>query len=140
MRKPELDLILTSMLEAYTGISDILFSVGRPLQVEAFGELKEVNLHPDLQALTPHQVEKVALNIIGNNRRLIREYLTMGSCDCSSFSFAFSALWAEFMEQECTLVPYFHSHCPEFSPSGFTAEMTGFLYGDGNTCSPIEVP
>ncbi len=24
--------------------------------------------------------------------------------------------------------------------SGYTAEMTGFLYGDGNTCSPDEVP
>ncbi len=83
MRKPELDLILSSMLEAYNGISDILFSVGRPLQVEAFGELKEVNMHPDLQVLTPHHVEVVALNIIGNNRRLLREYLTMGSCDCS---------------------------------------------------------
>ncbi|MGB8353772.1 MAG: PilT/PilU family type 4a pilus ATPase [Chthoniobacteraceae bacterium] len=83
MRKPELDLILTSMLEAFNGISDIVFSVGRPLQVEAFGELKEVNLHPDLQNLTSHQTETLALNIIGNNRRLLREYLTMGSCDCS---------------------------------------------------------
>jgi len=83
MRKPELDLILSSMLEAYNGISDILFSVGRPLQVEAFGELKEVNMHPDLQVLTAHHVEIVALNIIGNNRRLLREYLTLGSCDCS---------------------------------------------------------
>ena len=75
MRKPELDLILSSMLEAYNGISDMLFSVGRPLQVEAFGELKEVTIHPDLQTLTPHQTETMALNIIGNNRRLIREYL-----------------------------------------------------------------
>jgi twitching motility protein PilT len=83
MRKPELDLILSSMLEAYNGISDVVFSVGRPLQVEAFGELKEVNLHPDFQTLTPHQTETVALNIMGNSRRLIREYLTMGSCDCS---------------------------------------------------------
>ena len=83
MRKPELDLILTSMLEAFNGISDIVFSVGRPLQVEAFGELKEVNLHPDLQNLTSHQTEIISLNIIGNNRRLLREYLTMGSCDCS---------------------------------------------------------
>lgn len=83
MRKPELDLILSSMLEAYNGISDVLFSVGRPLQVEAFGELKEVNLHPDLQVLTAYQTEVVALNIMGGNRRLMREYLTMGSCDCS---------------------------------------------------------
>ncbi len=83
MRKPELDIILTSMLEAYNGISDVVFSVGRPLQVEAFGELKAINIHSDLQNLTAQQVETVALNIIGNNRRLIREWLTLGSCDCS---------------------------------------------------------
>jgi twitching motility protein PilT len=83
MRKPELDIILTSMLEAYNGISDVVFSVGRPLQVEAFGELKAINIHSDLQNLTGQQVEMIALNIIGNNRRLIREYLAQGSCDCS---------------------------------------------------------
>jgi len=83
MRKPELDIILTSMIEAYNGVSDVVFSVGRPLQVEAFGELKPITIHPDLQNLTAHQVEVVALNIIGNNRRLIREYLAQGSCDCS---------------------------------------------------------
>lgn len=83
MRKPELDIILTSMVEAYNGVSDVIFSVGRPLQVEAFGDLKPITIHPDLQNLTAHQTETVALNIIGNNRRLIREYLTLGSCDCS---------------------------------------------------------
>lgn len=83
MRKPELDYILSSMLEAYNGISDVLFSVGKPLQVEAFGELKEVNLHPDLQALTPFQTETIALNIMSGSRRLVREYLMTGSCDCS---------------------------------------------------------
>ncbi len=83
MKKTELDIILTSMVEAYNGVSDVLFSVGRPLQVEAFGELKPISIHPDLQNLTPHQTETVALNIIGQNRRLIRELLAMGSCDCS---------------------------------------------------------
>lgn len=83
MRKPELDYILSSMLEAYNGISDVLFSVGKPLQVEAFGELKEVSLHPDLQVLSPFQTETIALNIMGGNRRLVREYLVTGSCDCS---------------------------------------------------------
>ena len=83
MRKPELDIILTSMVEAYNGVSDVIFSVGRPLQVEAFGELKSITIHPDLQNLTPHQTEIVALNIIGGNRRLLREFLALGSCDCS---------------------------------------------------------
>ena len=42
MRIPELDTILSAMLETYDGISDLNFSVGHPLQVEAFGELKPV--------------------------------------------------------------------------------------------------
>ena len=83
MKKTELDTILTAMIEAYNGVSDVVFSVGRPLQVEAFGELKPITIHPDLQVLTAHQTETVALNIIGGNRRLIREYLAFGSCDCS---------------------------------------------------------
>lgn len=83
MRKPELDHILSSMLEAHHGISDVLFCVGKPPQVEAFGELKEVNIHPDLHTLTPFQTETVALNIIGGTRRLAREYLMIGACDCS---------------------------------------------------------
>jgi twitching motility protein PilT len=83
MRKPELDQILGTMLEADNGISDILFCVGRPPQIETFGELKGINLHPDLHNLTPYQTETIALNIMGNNRRLAREYLSMGSCDCS---------------------------------------------------------
>ena len=82
MRKPELDQVLSLMMEAFTGISDIIFSVGRPPQVEAFGELKGISLHPDLQNLTAYQVETIAMNIIGGNRRLYREFIALGSCDC----------------------------------------------------------
>ena len=42
MRIPDLDKILSAMLKTYNGISDLNFSVGHPLQVEDFGELKPV--------------------------------------------------------------------------------------------------
>src|SRR5579862_1818760 len=83
MRRTDFDRILTSLMEAHRGVSDLLFTVGRPFQVESYGELKQVDIHPDVQRLTPTQTEQLAINIIGEDRRLIKELLMMGSCDCS---------------------------------------------------------
>src|SRR5438067_13143388 len=83
MHRIEFDHILTAMMESHPGISDLIFAVGRPFQVETFGELKAVDMQPDIGRLTPVQTEKIALNIIGDDRRLIKELLMMGSCDCS---------------------------------------------------------
>jgi twitching motility protein PilT len=83
MRRNEFDRILTAMMEAHPGVSDLLFTVGRPFQVESYGELKQVDMHPEVQRLTPQQLETLALNIIGEDRRLIKELIMMGSCDCS---------------------------------------------------------
>jgi len=83
MRIPDLDKILSAMLKTYDGISDINFSVGHPFQVEDFGELKPVFVDPPVEALTPFQTEQLALTLMQGNRRLIYDYLTGGSCDCS---------------------------------------------------------
>src|SRR5262252_5670418 len=83
MRIPDLDRILSAMLKTYNGISDLNFSVGHPLQVEDFGELKPVFVDPPIEGLTSHQTEQVALSLMQGNRRLIYDYLTGGSCDCS---------------------------------------------------------
>src|SRR5712691_2838965 len=83
MRIPDLDRILSAMLKTYSGISDLNFSVGHPLQVEDFGELKPVYVDPPIEALTPYQTEQIALTLMQGNRRLIYDYLTGGSCDSS---------------------------------------------------------
>src|ERR1700716_1313125 len=83
MRIPDLDRILSAMLQTYDGISDLNFSVGHPLQVEDYGELKPVFVDPPIEALTPFQTEQIALTLMQGNRRLIYDYLTGGSCDCS---------------------------------------------------------
>jgi twitching motility protein PilT len=83
MRIPDLDKILSAMLKTYSGISDLNFSVGHPLQVEDWGELKQVFVDPPIEALTPYQTEQIALSLMQGNRRLIYDYLTAGSCDCS---------------------------------------------------------
>lgn len=71
------------MLKTYDGISDLNFSVGHPLQVEDFGQLKPVFIDPPIEALTPFQTEQLALCLMQGNPRLIYDYLTGGSCDCS---------------------------------------------------------
>ncbi len=83
MRLPDLDRILSAMLKTYEGISDLNFSVDHPLQVEDFGELKPVYIDPPIEQLTSYQTEQIALSLMQGNRRLIREYLRAGSCDCS---------------------------------------------------------
>jgi twitching motility protein PilT len=83
MRIPDLDKILSAMLQTYEGISDLNFSVGHPLQVEDFGELKPVFVEPPIDALTAYQTEQIALTLMQGNRRLIYDFLTGGSCDCS---------------------------------------------------------
>src|ERR1700710_2828615 len=83
MRLPDLDRILSAMLKTYDGISDLNFSVGHPMQVEDYGELKPVFVDPPIEALTPYQTEQIALTLMQGNRRLIYDYLTGGSCDSS---------------------------------------------------------
>jgi twitching motility protein PilT len=83
MRRPELDQILTTMLASQPEVSDVLFTVGRPPQVEAFGELKPVVLDPPIESLTAFQIETIAQNIIGDNLWQIEDLLRHGSCDTS---------------------------------------------------------
>jgi twitching motility protein PilT len=81
MRRPELDFLLSAMLEAQPEVSDLLFTVDRPLQVESFGELKPVACDPPIEKLTPFQTETIALNLIGDNPWHIDDLLRRGSCD-----------------------------------------------------------
>jgi twitching motility protein PilT len=83
MRRPELDQILTTMLASQPEVSDLLFTVGRPPQVEAYGELKSVVFNPPILKLTPFQIETIAQNIVGDNLWLIEDLLRHGSCDAS---------------------------------------------------------
>ena len=71
------------MLRTYDGISDLNFSVGHPLQVEDYGELKPVYITPPIESLTPFQTEHLALTLMQGSRRLMRDFIQEGSCDCS---------------------------------------------------------
>ena len=83
MKQQELDYILTTMLKAYDNVSDLNFTVDKPCQVEASGELKSVTLPPLPKKLTAFRTEAMALNLIDGDHRLIRNLVDQGSCDIS---------------------------------------------------------
>src|ERR1051325_6476004 len=83
MRRNELDYILGTMLEFRASVSDLIFTVDKPPQVEAEGVLVPVPMEPALEQLTPFQTETIALNLIGGNPRLLDDLLRTGSCDTS---------------------------------------------------------
>jgi twitching motility protein PilT len=83
MRRPELDNVLTTMLDSQPDVSDLLFTVDKPLQVESFGELKPVGFDPPIEKLTPFQTEMVALNLLGENQFHLEDLLRHGSSDAA---------------------------------------------------------
>lgn len=83
MKKQEIDHILTKMLDSHNNVSDLNLTVGKPLQVEASGELLPVDMQPEFKKLTPFQTETFALNLINRDRRLTETLLLKGSCDLS---------------------------------------------------------
>ena len=81
MRRPELDKILSTMLASQPEVSDVLFTVDRPPQVESYGALKPVALDLPVEKLTSFQTETIALNLIGDNLQHVEHLLRHGSCD-----------------------------------------------------------
>lgn len=83
MRKPEIDYWITTMLEAHKNVSDLNITVGKKLQVEAEGQLVPVEVSPEVNRISPFQAEAFAMNLIGNNKRLLSDLVEHGSCDLS---------------------------------------------------------
>jgi twitching motility protein PilT len=81
MRRPELDYLLTTMLDSQPEVSDLLFTVDKPLQVESFGQLCPVKAEPPIEKLTPFQTEMVALNLASDNIWHLKDLIRRGSCD-----------------------------------------------------------
>jgi len=83
MRRVQLDNMLAAILESYKNISDVNFTAGKFPQVEVDGELIELKIYPGMEPLSAFQTETIALNLLGNNRRLHHTLIEQGSCDLS---------------------------------------------------------
>jgi twitching motility protein PilT len=74
--------LLGAMLRATEQISDLIFSPGRPPQVEVLGQL--IPLHaPGIRNLTPDDTRRIAADLIGNNKQAITLLREQGSTDVS---------------------------------------------------------
>ena len=79
---PNLIAVLREMLRASDKVSDLIFSPGRPPQVELAGKLVPVRI-AGLEKLTPAQTAGIAKLIIGNQQTAIESLEKSGSADLS---------------------------------------------------------
>ncbi|MBC7357402.1 MAG: PilT/PilU family type 4a pilus ATPase [Desulfacinum sp.] len=83
MKRKDLNTILHRLLDEHPNLSDINFTVGKPVQAEVDGVLRPSCAELALGTLTPFHTEHIALALIGPDKRLIRDLLDTGSCDLS---------------------------------------------------------
>ena len=74
--------LLTAMLGATEKVSDLIFSPGRPPQVEVYGQLIPVQ-GPGLRLLSADDTRRIASDLIGDNKQAINMLREQGSCDIS---------------------------------------------------------
>jgi twitching motility protein PilT len=74
--------LLGAMLRAADKISDLIFSPGRPPQVQVYGQLIAVQV-PGLTTLTPDDTRHIAADLIGDNKQAVATLREHGSCDIS---------------------------------------------------------
>ena len=74
--------LLSAMLQASEGVSDLIFSPGRPPQVEIHGQLVPVEVSR-LPVLTADHTRHIASDLIGNNKQAIHTLREQGACDVS---------------------------------------------------------
>ena len=76
------DTIIKAMLDVGAGISDLIFSPGRPPQVERYGELVEVKVD-GLATLRNEDTAAIASDLIRGNEVVLRTLKDSGSTDLS---------------------------------------------------------
>jgi twitching motility protein PilT len=74
--------LLAAMLRAAEKISDLIFSPGRPPQVQVYGQLIPVQV-PGLSNLTADDTRHIAADLIGDNKQAVANLREHGSCDIS---------------------------------------------------------
>jgi twitching motility protein PilT len=74
--------LIAAMLDSGTGISDLIFSPGRPPQVEKQGQLTTVVI-PELPLLRPEDTARIAGDLIAGNAQALATLKQQGACDLS---------------------------------------------------------
>lgn len=74
--------LLAAMLRAAEKISDLIFSPGRPPQVQVYGQMIPVQVH-GFTVLSADDTRHIAADLIGDNKQAINTLREHGSCDIS---------------------------------------------------------
>lgn len=74
--------LLGAMLRAADKISDLIFSPGRPPQVQVYGQMIPVQVSGFTQ-LTADDTRHIAVDLIGDNKQAVNTLREHGSCDIS---------------------------------------------------------
>jgi twitching motility protein PilT len=74
--------LITAMLKSNGHVSDLIFSPGRPPQIEVSGELVELKFK-GLESLSPDDTRFIAYDIMGKNEHPVQKLEQEGSADLS---------------------------------------------------------
>lgn len=74
--------IIAAMIRAAKNTSDLIFSPGRPPQVDVNGQLAQLNI-AGVGVLTSEDTARIAADLIGHNTQAVEKLKTDGSCDIS---------------------------------------------------------
>src|ERR1700720_484250 len=83
MDRASLDAPITTMVQAEARVSDLLFITGKPPLIESDGRLTGCPGTETGSALSSQVIEALAEQITENDERLLSDYASSGSCDCS---------------------------------------------------------
>lgn len=82
MDKKIANFFIKKAIEAYPKLSDILFIPYEPIEILLEGRVQRLNIN-GLKRLSPFHTESMALALIDNRRRLLRDLIATGACDLS---------------------------------------------------------
>lgn len=83
MDKKTVDALLGSMVQSGEGVSDLLFTEGKPPLVGIHGRLRPFLIDAPDSLLTAKMIEELSDAVIEGNERLLTAFAETGSCDSS---------------------------------------------------------
>ncbi|MDQ3115032.1 MAG: PilT/PilU family type 4a pilus ATPase [Verrucomicrobiota bacterium] len=78
-----IDALLQAMITSREGVSDLVFTAGKPPLVESHGALADFPIDTPDSLLDSSHIEQIATHIINGNERLQADFAASGACDCS---------------------------------------------------------
>ena len=132
--RPQLREMLSAILSEHKDAVDIVFSPGRPPQIESGGQLAPVSI-PGLSRLTAEDTARIVANILGENHYAQEKLRSEGSHDVSCSVPSVSRFRANIFSQRGSyavvmrMIPHIVPDLKTLNLPEHVAEITGLLSG-----------